>query len=88
MKESYDIAIRVISRKGTCVCQDQTGDEWVLKDYKAPEGSCLFALNALLPFAWALAFGGSFPWEKDPDTAIVVCPDPDNPVTFELKRVR
>jgi uncharacterized repeat protein (TIGR04076 family) len=33
-------------------------------------------------------FGGSFPWEKDPDVTTVACPDPDNPVVFELRRLR
>ena len=88
MAESYEVAIRVISQKGTCATRHKIGDEWVIKDYKAPEGICLFAFNALLPFAWVLAFGGSFPWESDPDTATVVCPDPDNPVVFELRRLR
>ena len=86
MKESHDIIIRVKSQKGTCACGHGVGDEWVIKDYKAPEGICLFAFNALLPFIWALAFGGSLPWEKDPDTATAVCPDGDNPVTFEIRR--
>lgn len=38
-------------------------------------------------FAEVLQFGGSFPWEHDPNKATVVCPDPANPVVFELRRV-
>jgi uncharacterized repeat protein (TIGR04076 family) len=31
-----------------------------------------------------LQYGGSFPWEK-PGRAVVACPDPSNPVIFELR---
>ena len=86
MKESCDIAIRVISREGTCTCGHKAGDEWIIRDYKSPEGICLYALNAIMPFVWTLAFGGTLPWEKDPDAAVAVCPDGDNPVTFEIRR--
>jgi uncharacterized repeat protein (TIGR04076 family) len=33
-------------------------------------------------------FGGQFFWSKDKDVAETVCPDADNPVVFELRRVR
>ena len=33
-----------------------------------------------------LSEGGAFPWEKDKDKATVACPDPENPVVFELRR--
>ena len=88
MAESYDVAIKVISQKGTCEAEHKVGDEWVIKNYKAPEGICLFAFNALLPFAWVLAFDGSFPWETDHDITTVACPDAENPVVCELRRLR
>jgi uncharacterized repeat protein (TIGR04076 family) len=34
-----------------------------------------------------LEFGGSFPFEKNPDVAYAACPDGDNPVVFEIRRV-
>ena len=43
MAESYEVVLRVISQKGTCATRHKIGDEWVIKDYKAPEGICLFA---------------------------------------------
>jgi uncharacterized repeat protein (TIGR04076 family) len=80
------IIARVISQKGTCEAGHKVGDEFVI-DQKAPAGFCTWALYTLFPFAEVLQFGGSFPWEKDGDTARVACPDPDNPVVFELRRV-
>lgn len=32
-------------------------------------------------------FGGSYPWSEDPDVYIGCCPDPVNPVVFELRRI-
>ena len=48
---------------------------------------CSWAFYALYPFAQVLQFGGSFPWEPDAGVSRVACPDPDNPVVFELRRI-
>jgi len=40
-----------------------------------------------IPHAEPLEFGGSFPWGDSPDKVRVACPDPDNPVVFELRRI-
>ncbi len=88
MAESYDVAVKVISQKGTCEAQHKVGDEWVIKDGKTPEGMCIFAFSALFPSAQMLMFGGIFPWETDPDVATAACPDPGNPLVLELRRLR
>ena len=87
MAERYDVVARVVSQKGTCGAEHKVGDEWVI-DSKTPEGICLSAFNALFPNARVLMFGGSFPWETDPDISTVACPDAANPVVFELRRLR
>ena len=87
MAERYEVVIKVISQKGTCVQEHKVGDEWVIGT-KTPEGICLSAFHALHPNARVLMFGGSFPWETDPDVSAVVCPDAKNPVVFELRRLR
>ena len=87
MAEHYKVSVKVVSQKGTCALGHKVGDRWVVDD-KTPEGLCLFAFSSLLPGLPALMFGGSFPWEKDPDMTTVACPDPDNPVVFELRRLR
>ena len=79
------VIARVISQKGTCEAGHRVGDEFVI-DQKAPPGLCSWAFYTLFPFAEVLQFGGSFPWEKDPNKTTVACPDPANPVIFELRR--
>ncbi len=87
MAETYEVAIKVVSQKGTCVWEHKVGDEWITGG-KTPEGICLSAFNALYPNARVLRFGGALPWESDPDVATVACPDAENPVVFELRRLR
>ncbi len=87
MAERYEVAVRVVSQKGTCNLEHRVGEEWVI-DKKTPEGICLAAFDVLYPFARVLMFGGAFPWETDPDVTTVACPDAENPVVFELRRLR
>ena len=77
-----EVIARVIS--GTCSAGHMVGDEFVMGE-KTPPGMCSWAFHTLFPFAEVLQFGGSFPWEDDPDKAVVSCPDPE-PVVFELRR--
>lgn len=79
------VIARVYSQRGTCSAGHRLGDEFVIGQ-ETPSGMCSWAFCALFPFASALQSGGSFPWEKDKDKALVACPDPDNPVVFELRR--
>ena len=88
MAEEYNIAVKVISQKGHCAAEHKVGDEWVIKDDMTPGGICAYAFNALFPFSQALAYGATFPWESDPDIATVACQDADNPVIFELRRLK
>jgi uncharacterized repeat protein (TIGR04076 family) len=87
MAESYKVRVRVISQKGHCEAGHKVGDEWLVGE-KTPEGICIFAFTSLFPFITPLMYGGAFPWEKDADKTTAVCPDPDNPVVFEIRRVR
>ncbi|MCJ7426322.1 MAG: TIGR04076 family protein [Dehalococcoidales bacterium] len=87
MAESYKVSIKVISQKGSCEAGHKVGDQWLVGE-KTPGGMCLFAFSSLFPFITPLMYGGAFPWEKDPDKTTVACPDPDNPVVFEIRRVR
>ena len=96
MAGRYEIAIKVVSQKGNCVAHHKVGDEWLLKSEQTPsgiaentpEGICIYAFHAMHPFAQVLMFGGAFPWESNPEVARVACPDVDNPVVFELRRLR
>ena len=86
MAERYKVSIRVVSQKGTCALEHKVGDQWVVES-KTPEGICLSAFNALLPSLRVLRYGGSFPWESDPEITTIACPDAANPVVFELRRL-
>ena len=82
-----EVIARVISQKGTCAGGHKLGEEFVIGE-KAPPKLCAWAFYSLFPFASVLQFGGSFPWEEDPDRTTVACPDPTNPVVFELRRTK
>jgi len=80
----YEVTAKVISQKGTCEAGHKEGDEFIIGQ-NTPCGMCSWAFYTLFPFAEVLQFGGSFPWEKEPGKTNVACPDPDNPVVFELE---
>ena len=80
-----DVIAKVISQKGACAAQHKVGDEFVIGQ-QTPSNLCSWAFYSLFPFAQVLQFGGSFPWEQDRNKTTVACPDPANPVVFELRR--
>jgi uncharacterized repeat protein (TIGR04076 family) len=87
MGDSHEVVVRVISQKGKCVAGHKVGDEFVIGDI-TPPGFCAPAFYTIFPFLFALQYNAVFPWEKDKDKALVACPDPDNPVIFEITRTR
>lgn len=89
MFESYDIAIKVISQKGTCHARHKVDDEWIMcnEHHHTSPSICHFAFNALYPLALVLMYGGSFPWSTDSDVTSITCIDDENPVVFELRRL-
>jgi uncharacterized repeat protein (TIGR04076 family) len=80
-----NVIAKVISQEGTCEAGHRVGDEFIIGQ-KTPPGICSWAFYTLFPFVEVLQFGGSFPWQKDPNKTTVACPDPANPVVFELRR--
>ncbi len=87
MAETYDVVVKIISQKGHCGAGHSVGNEWVIGT-KTPEGICLSAFNTLFPSLRVMRFGGSFPWETNPDVTTVACSDAQNPVVFELTRLQ
>ena len=80
-----NIIAKVISQKGPYEAGHRTGDEFIIWQKTLP-GICSWAFYTLFPFAEVLQFSGSFPWENDRNKTTVACPDPENPVVFELRR--
>ena len=87
MPEKCKIVAKVISQKGHCEAKHVAGEEFVIDDI-TPSNMCSWAFYTLFPFYSALKFGGSFPWEEDSNKVTVACPDPGNPVIFELRRIK
>lgn len=83
--EMDEIIAEVVSQRGHCEAGHRVGDRFVIGQ-TTPDGMCSWAFYALYPFAQVLQFGGSFPWEPADNVSRVACPDPDNPVVFELRR--
>jgi uncharacterized repeat protein (TIGR04076 family) len=87
MSKTYKVRIRVISQKGTCKYGMKMGDEWIV-DGLVPGGVCLGAWHNIYPNLRLLRYGGIMPQYPDPDIINVICPDIENPVIFELKRLK
>ena len=83
----HDLQIKVIDQKGACPVGYKVGDTFYIKNGLTPQGLCMTALSALIPGISVLMVGGSFPWEKDPDSTCRSCQDYKNPVIFEIKRI-
>jgi uncharacterized repeat protein (TIGR04076 family) len=90
----YKVVLKVISQKGVCEAGHRAGQEFDLSGdvtvgYSCKPGTvCQALFYAIYPNYRTLKFGGSFPWEKDPDVSGLACPDAVNPVVVELRRVR
>jgi uncharacterized repeat protein (TIGR04076 family) len=87
MAKQYKVVAKIVSQKGTCVAGHKVGDEFTIGDCTS-SGMCSWAFYTIFPFATVLQFGGSFPWENNADKAVVACPDLENTVVFELRRMR
>jgi uncharacterized repeat protein (TIGR04076 family) len=87
MTERYDVSVKVISQKGVCAANHKVGDEWVIGS-KTPEGICFTAFQSVFPGIRVFMFGGSYPWAADSEGTKTACPDPENPVVFEVRRIR
>ena len=87
---SFLIELEVLKQEGHCAAGHKVGDK-VIVDFDTNEIKgkiCLHALYSLLPKILAMAYGATFPWLKDADSATHACPDAHNPVVFAVKRIK
>lgn len=87
MAERYEVIVKVISQKGICHAEQKIGDEWVIGT-TTPKGICFAAFCAMSHSLNVLMFGGAYPSDADPDVHEVTCRDVNNPVVYELRRLR
>lgn len=86
-EDEYLIQAEVIKQEGHCQAGHQVGDR-VLFDGLTVQGKvCIHALYSFLPKVFAMRYGARFPWLEDPDAAAHACPDAENPVVFEIRRI-
>ena len=87
MNKRYDIKITLLSQIGKCPAGHKVGDQFIVGGH-TPGGICMGAFGSLLPFIMTLRFGGSFPWESNPDEGTFCCPDPEVVNVFRLERIK
>lgn len=96
--------IRLIAKitgiKGYCRAGHRVGEEFDVSLYeegewfseerrgrKAPP-MCSHLYHALFPYLTVLQYDGNLPWLKDKDIFYMNCPDPENCVSVEVRRIR
>lgn len=88
MADRYKVKVKIISQEGNCAAGHKVGQEYII-DRHTPADFCIFAYSAIDPEIRTLMFGGQYPWSvADSDIYIGCCPDPINPVVFEVRRLR
>jgi len=86
----YKIIATVRSVGGHCGFGHQVGDQIVFDGDTVDGRICMSALYSFLPKVFAMRHGADFPWldTAHKDVAMHACPDAQNPVVFEIRRVR
>ncbi|MBX5328571.1 MAG: TIGR04076 family protein [Candidatus Bathyarchaeota archaeon] len=82
------VEVTVKSQKGKCAFGHKVGDKIVF-DGKSVKGNiCYSALMVILPKVYAMCYGVEFPWAEDKNVICNACPDAENPVVFEIRRIK
>ena len=82
-----DVVVKVVSQKGSCFARHKVGDRFLFgRDHLSPGGLCTEALPILLPHVRIVQRGGKHPESSELGVIRLSCPDPDNPVVFEVRK--
>jgi uncharacterized repeat protein (TIGR04076 family) len=87
MAEMNEVIVKVVSQKGNCHAGHKVGEQWNIAP-KTPEGICLGAFHTLCPAAMMLVSGAPITFGDDSNVVRIACPDAENPVVFELRRLQ
>ncbi len=85
-KEPRKVIARVISQEGYCAIGHKVGDVIEFDHFGVKGDICVNALFTMLPVVYAMMHNAYFPWAEDHCKELHACPDPKNPVVFELDR--
>jgi len=77
----------VISQRGTCEVGHQVGDKVSFTEDQVQGMICIHCLYSMIAKVYAIYYGATFPWLQNGQKATHACPDPNNPVVFELEVV-
>jgi uncharacterized repeat protein (TIGR04076 family) len=83
----YRVQMTVVDQKGYCEAGHKVGDTVLFQLLKVEGQICPSVLACVMPMIHALRVGAEIPWEHKKDCMFYACPDPGNPVTFEIRRV-
>ena len=81
------VVAKVIGKQADCSIGMEIGDEYELSTHKCGDFCGLF-YHHIAGWVKTLQFGGSVPIFPDPDTQVWVCPNANNQVKIELKRIK
>jgi uncharacterized repeat protein (TIGR04076 family) len=87
MSDEYNVVARIIGQTGTCGRGHAVGDEVLFTGDSVQGRLCITALYSMLPKVFAMMYGAQLPWLEDQSVWTHACPDHENPVVFELRRV-
>jgi uncharacterized repeat protein (TIGR04076 family) len=72
---------------GRCQAYEE-GQEFIIKDFPLkPEGFCDWAWADIHRDVVSVMFGSSYPWIREPRTAITCCTDGLRPVIFKVEMI-
>jgi len=83
IESDIEIIVKRIMGKGVCPAGYKPGDRFIYHYDKID--FCTWAFHSMLPFLAVMRFGGKFPWGNKDGSIQICCPDPENPVVFEIK---
>ena len=88
----YKIELTVKSQKGSCYFGHKVGEKIVYDGLSLKGDICASALGSLWPTIFAMHHGAVFGWSVketgSEDMTYEACPDPANPVVFEVRRIK
>ena len=85
-KKLRKVTARVISQEGFCAIGHKVGDIIEFDHFGVTGDICVNALFTMLPVVYAMMHNAHFPWAENQCKELHACPDPKNPVVFELDR--